>query len=160
VSMRNLIIILALFFHIGCSQEEKPENTIPANVGNKEVADSLTQYLIKNEIWYEVNSDTSIQIPYPPPPGVLELINSEHNKVLPKGRSFAYSNDIHDTLIDRASGLDIEFTTKCFDEMIFIIWAKESDILFIEELVSEITMELFTKNNGVRNDKPGNKACT
>ena len=121
----------------GCSQSPTPTNTIPLVTGHSQITDRIIEELKENNDWYRVINKTTVEIEYPPKQYIIDLTESEINKIVPKGRSRTFPDKLHKDVIRELSSNKINYKLVYFGNDEYIVW-DEKDTNTIENIIISI----------------------
>ncbi len=124
--IKSILLILLVFTVSGCDTRSQPDKTIPIQTGDTKITDLLVTKLKDNSDWYRIVDQSTIEIEYPPPSYVIDYVNQETDKIIPRGRSSAISPDFLPQVIDELKSKDIRYNLVMFGGEQWLVWDKEN----------------------------------
>ena len=120
--IKSIVIILLACTVSSCGTQSQPEKTIPVQTGDNKITELLISKLKENNDWYRIISESTIEIKYPPPSYVVDYVNQETDKVIPRGRSSAISPDLQQEVLDELKSKDISYNLVLFGGEQWLVW--------------------------------------
>ncbi len=102
------------------------DKTITINTGHNEVTKALLLKLNSENTWYTQINETTVVVKWPIKQSVMQLLNSESEKVIPPDRSMSVPYEHRNELYSQLKSKNINFKKLIYNNMEFIIWDKEN----------------------------------
>ncbi len=135
--IKSIFIILLVFTVSGCGTQSKPEKTIPVQTGDNEITDLLITKLKENSDWYRIVDESTIEIKYPPPTYVIDYVNQETDKIIPRGRSTTLSPDLQPDILKELKSKNISYNLVLFGGEEWLVW-DEKDIEKVNNVINTV----------------------
>ncbi len=123
----KFIIVLLVLTVYGCDIQSKPEKTTPVQTGDNKITDLLITKLKENSDWYRIVDESTIEIKYPPPSYVIDYVNQETNKIIPRGRSMALSADLQPEILKELKSKNISYNLVLFGGEEWLVWDEKNN---------------------------------
>ena len=143
------ILLLAVSYIVHAN-----EATIPIQTGHKLVTDQLVKKLTKDHIWFKKDNVTTIIVKTPVPTDVINFVEKEINKIVPKNRSMSVSHQFRKELYETLNKDNINFTLVTYANAEFMVW-EHKDTKVINDTLSSISERYLNENHS---EKTHNKA--
>ncbi len=120
--IKSIFVILLAFTISSCGTQSQPEKTIPVQTGDNKITELLISKLQENKDWYRIINESTIEIKYPPPSYVIDYVNQETDKIIPRGRSSAISPDLQPEVLDELKSKNISYNLVLFGGEQWLVW--------------------------------------
>ncbi len=138
--IKSIFIILLAFTVSSCGTQSQPEKTIPVQTGDNKITDLLIIKLQENNDWYRTVDESTIEIKYPPPSYVIDYVNQETDKIIPRGRSSALSSDLQPDVLKELKSKNISYNLVMFGGEQWLVWG-EKDIEKVNNVINTVSMK-------------------
>ena len=134
--IKSIFVILLAFTVSSCGSESQTKKTIPVQTGDNKITELLISKLQENNDWYRIINESTIEIKYPPPSYVIDYVNQETDKVIPRGRSSAISPDLQPKVLEELKSKNINYNLVMFGGEQWLVWDQKDN----EEVNNVINM--------------------
>ena len=125
--IKSIFVILLAFTVSSCGAESQTEKTIPVQTGDNKITELLISKLQENNDWYRIINESTIEINYPPPSYVIDYVNQETDKVIPRGRSSAISPDLQPEVLAELKSKNISYNLVLFGGEQWLVWDQKDN---------------------------------
>ena len=123
---------------LSCSQSSSPTDTIPVHTGHNTITELLITKLNDTNEWYLEINNTTLKVANPPPSWLIGFMETEMNKIIPKGRSFSIADELREETLLNLKNNNIGFKLVIFDNAEWIVWEKQ-DTEAVQDIITTVS---------------------
>lgn len=141
----SLILFLFLLPTSACSGVEPDINSIRLEVGDKNLASYLKAELDRENIWYHVIDDSTLEVKLESAGKAASLLNSMADLMLPKGRHASFPKDMFLAVTKKLDKNNISYQIVDFNNSKWVVW-EVKDTQVVEQVIDEVSLTQDTEN--------------
>ena len=127
--MQTIRLITLLLFWVmallGCTENNANAENILVETEDIEVVELLKKELDAKSIWYNVKSETALNVKPEAAENVIRLLNNIGKHALPEGRHASFPDDVYAKVVDKLTTQQIPFQIVDALSSKWIVWAEE-----------------------------------